>query len=73
VVATGPQRAWIGYQSPTWSPDGKLIAYYRERHKELYAYTVNWRTRRVRRVSEVLTSREGGAAVSPFVWQSLPR
>jgi Tol biopolymer transport system component len=73
IVGTGVAKAWLGAQATVWSPDGRLIAYFRERHSELYAFTVSRRTGKSHRISGQLTSRDGAAAVYAPVWQSLPR
>ncbi|MEA2362057.1 MAG: TolB protein [Thermoleophilaceae bacterium] len=73
VVRSGPAHRYIGFQGPAWSPDGKLIGYYRERGGDVYLSTVGWRTGRVRRITDKLSSWEAGLSVSPFAWQSLPR
>jgi hypothetical protein len=59
LVATGDYGRGFtqAYLRPagTWSPDGKLIAYYRERGGEFCLWAVSWRSGRAGQITDQLT------------------
>jgi hypothetical protein len=84
-VVAPPRRNdfWNRSAAPTWSPDGKQIAFYRERTEgkreedrvhTLSLYSVDWKTRKIRRLSDALTTDDAydDTSIDRPLWQALP-